>query len=212
VRAIVSFRLLLITDRQRSALPLAQMVEAALASVPPGSAAVQLREKDLEARALFQLAAELLPVCRAHRAPLLINDRIDIALALDLDGVHLPQASFRADEARQLLGPSKLVGVSCHSTDEVAQARQLGADYATFGPIFDTPSKREFGPPVGLEALREASTLGLPLFGLGGVTRANAAEVMRERASGVAVIGAWLGEKDAGRAVQRLWDALQVHG
>jgi thiamine-phosphate pyrophosphorylase len=189
---IPAFRLLLITDRKRSAAPLPQMVEAALSSVPPGAVAIQLREKDLDARPLLELARGLQPICRAHQAPLLVNDRIDVALALDLDGVHLPQVSFKADDARGLLGPTKLIGVSCHSIAEVRDAIQRGANYATFGPLFETPSKRDFGPPLGLERLGEAAQAALPLYGLGGVTAINASEVRRSGAFGVAAIGAWL--------------------
>ncbi len=135
-----------------------------------------------------------------------MNDRLDIALALGLDGVHLPQASFKADDARRLLGPRRLIGVSCHSLAEVQEAKERGADYATFGPLFDTPSKREFGPPVGLGLLGRAVSLELPLYGLGGVTSFNAAQVKRHGAHGVAVIGAWLNgtEKSLANAVTAL--------
>jgi thiamine-phosphate pyrophosphorylase len=196
--------LLLITDRKLCPLSLVECVAGALAVAPPGSVAVQLREKDLDARALRDLAKALLPLCRARGARLLVNDRIDVALALDLDGVHLPQASFAAAAARRLLGPSRLVGVSCHSPAEVQAACAGGASYATLGPIFDTPSKRAFGSPVGLELLREASALGLPLFGLGGIVAGNAREVLRQGAVGLAVIGAWLGDGAPGPAVERL--------
>ena len=190
-------------------MPLLQIAEAALSSVPPGSVAIQLREKHLEARELVELARALLPICRARRAQLLVNDRIDIALALDLDGVHLPQASFKADDARRLLGSEKLIGVSCHSSEEVRNAVQCSADYATFGPIFDTPSKREFGPPVGLEVLRGASeATELPLYGLRGITEDNAQTVVGNGAVGIAVMGAWLAGQNAREAVQRLLAAL----
>jgi thiamine-phosphate pyrophosphorylase len=186
------FRLLLITDRKLAKRPFAELVEAALCAAPPGTLAIQLREKDLDARAVSELAGALLPICRARQAPLVVNDRIDVALALDLDGVHLPRASFKADDARRLLGPAKLIGVSCHSVAEVRDARDRGADYATFGPLFDTPSKREFGPPVGLKRLREAAQAGLPLFGLGGVNVGNRQQVLESGALGLAAIGAWL--------------------
>jgi len=188
-----AFRLLLVTDRKLARRPLPELVETALASAAPGLIAVQLREKDLEARALAELARALVPVCRARGAPLLVNDRLDVALAVGAGGVHLPQASFKADDARRLLGPDKLVGVSCHSIEEVRDAKGCGAGYATFGPVFDTPSKRRFGPPVGLERLREAARLSLPLYGLGGVGVDNAGEVLEGGAAGVAAIGAWVG-------------------
>ncbi len=169
---------------------------------------VQLREKDLGGRALGELARELLPLCRARGAPLLINDRVEVALALGLEGVHLPAASFPVGAARALLGPDRLLGVSCHYRADVAAARAGGADYATFGPLFDTPSKRTFGAPLGLAALSDAALEGLPLFGLGGVEVERAAGVARAGARGVAVIGAWLGAGDPATAVEQLVAAV----
>jgi len=201
---VPAFRLLLITDRKLAGRPLPEVVQEALSAVAPGSVAIQLREKDLDTRPLLDLASALLPLCRARNAPLLVNDRIDIALALGLDGVHLPHASFKANDARRQLGPEKLVGVSCHSVAEVQDAKARRASYATFGPLFDTPSKRAFGPPVGLEELGRASAVGLPLYGLGGVTSVTALQVRQHGAVGVAAIGAWLGAQDTGGAVQRL--------
>jgi thiamine-phosphate pyrophosphorylase len=200
------FSLLLITDRRNSVVPLPAAVEAALATVPPGVAAVQLREKDLGGRALAELARVLLPLCRARQAPLIVNDRADVALALGLDGVHLARTSIDPVDARKLLGPASLIGVSCHSTAEVAAACG-SADYATLGPLFDTPSKREYGPPLGPEVLAEARPLALPLYALGGITPARV-EAVRE-AHGLAAIGAALGARDPGQATAALWRAWQ---
>jgi thiamine-phosphate pyrophosphorylase len=175
------FSLLLITDRRNSVVPLPAAVEAALATVPPGVAAVQLREKDLGGRALAELA-------------------------LGLDGVHLARTSIDPVDARKLLGPASLIGVSCHSTAEVAAACG-SADYATLGPLFDTPSKREYGPPLGPEVLAEARPLALPLYALGGITPARV-EAVRE-AHGLAAIGAALGARDPGQATAALWRAWQ---
>jgi thiamine-phosphate pyrophosphorylase len=133
-----------------------------------------------------------------------VNDRADVALAAGADGVHLPSAGIPPADARRLLGPAALVGVSCHSTADVARARDGGASFATFGPLHDTPSKRAFGPPVGLAALREAARLGLPLVALGGVDAARAPEALRAGAAGVAVIRAWLEVPDAAAAVRAL--------
>ena len=158
----------LVTDRALAADPGARL-EAALRALPPACVAVHLREKGLEGRALLALALRLAGVCRAHGQLLLVNDRLDVALASGAAGVHLPAAGVGPAEARRLLGPAALVGVSCHGAAEVARARDGGASFATFSPIWDTPSKRAWGPPVGLEALRAAAGLGLPLVALGGV-------------------------------------------
>jgi len=167
-------------------------LSAALRGAPPGAVAVHLREKELGGAALLALARALLPVCRARGALLLVNDRLDVALAAGAGGLHLPAAALPPAEARRLLGPAAALGVSCHSAAEVARARDGGASYATFSPIWDTPSKRAYGAPVGLEALRGAAGLGLPLVALGGVTPANAGQAFAAGAAGVAVLRAWL--------------------
>ncbi len=205
-----AFSLLLITDRRACVVPLPSAVEAALAAVPPGVAAVQLREKDLGGRALAELARALLPLCRARQAPLLVNDRADVALALGLDGVHLARTSIEPGDARKLLGPKALVGISCHSKADV-QAALGSADYAALGPLFDTPSKREYGAPIGPGAIADALPIGVPLYALGGLTPERVAEV--RQAHGIAAIGAALGAADPGAATAKLWQAWQrAHG
>jgi thiamine-phosphate pyrophosphorylase len=193
----------LITDR-RIAPDLAARADAALAGIPPGRVAVHLREKDLGGGDLLALARALGAVCRARGQLLLVNDRLDVALAAGADGVHLPSAGIPPGDARRLLGPAALVGVSCHSVREVARARAGGASYATFGPVYDTPSKRPFGPPVGLAALAEACRLGLPVVALGGVDAARVPEVLAAGAAGVAAIRAWLVGDDAAAAIRAL--------
>ena len=201
-----SFGLLFITDRRRASLPLAEAVRAALAAIPPGAAAVLLREKDLEGRALAELGRTLLPICRARAAPLLVSDRTDLALALGLDGVQLAQTSFSAAEARRILGPAALIGVSCHSLAELKAALD-GATHATFGPLFETPSKAAFGPPLGPLALGDAARLGLPLYALGGITPERVP--LLGAAHGVAAIGAALGHARPAEAASKLWAAFQ---
>jgi thiamine-phosphate pyrophosphorylase len=182
----------LVTDR-RLAPDLAAAARRVLAAAPPGSVALHLREKDLGGAALLALARLLVRACRDAGQRLLVNDRIDVVLAAGADGVHLPSAGVPANAARRLLGRDRLVGVSCHGEADVRRARDAGADYATFGPVFDTPSKRAYGPPVGLEALAAAARLGLPLVALGGVDPANAAAAIAAGARGLAAIRAWLG-------------------
>jgi len=186
---------------------LAAALRVALAGLPPGAVAVQLREKQLPGRDLLALARALQAVCGPARQPLLVNDRLDVALAAGAAGAHLPAAGVPPEEARRLLAPGALVGVSCHSAEDVARAAAGGADFATFGPVFDTPSKRRYGAPVGLSRLAEAARLGLPLLGLGGVDLANAAQVVAAGAHGVAAVRAWLGARDPGAAVRALLSA-----
>jgi thiamine-phosphate pyrophosphorylase len=179
-------------------------VAAALRGLPSRTAAVQLREKDLGGRALLQLARALRRVCDEAGQLLLVNDRLDVALEAGADGVHLPAAGVPVADARRLLGPAALLGRSCHSLAEVQAARADGADYATFSPIFETPSKAEFGVPIGLASLLEAAEVGLPLVALGGITLENASSVRGAGAAGVAAIRAWLVGDDPAASVRAL--------
>jgi thiamine-phosphate pyrophosphorylase len=199
----------LVTDR-RVVADLVAAARVALAGLPPGAVAVHLREKDLGGRDLLSLARSIGGVCAGSGQLLLVNDRVDVAIAAGAAGAHLPSAGLSAADARRLLGPRRLVGVSCHGLDDVRRARDGGADYATFGPVFDTPSKRAYGAPVGLGALAEASRLGLPLVALGGVDAENAPQVMAAGAHGVAAIRAWLASPDPAAAVAALLAAARA--
>jgi thiamine-phosphate pyrophosphorylase len=201
----------LVTDR-RIARDLPAAVRAALAGLPPRAAALHLREKELGGRDLLALARALRAVCAEEGQLFLVNDRVDVAVACGADGAHLPSAGLPPAEARRLLGPDRLVGVSCHGADDVRRARDGGADYATFGPVFETPSKRAYGPPPGLPALRDAAALGLPLVALGGVDAASAPAAIAAGARGVAAIRAWLDATDPGAAVRALLDAAGATG
>lgn len=193
----------LVTDR-RLVADLPARVLAALRGLRPRMAAVQLREKDLGGRALLGLALALRRACHEAGQLLIVNDRIDVALAAGADGVHLPSAGVPVEEARRLLGAGALIGRSCHSLADVDSARAAGADYATFSPIHDTPSKREYGAPLGIAALREAAAAGLPLVALGGIDADNAREAREAGAVGVAAIRAWLVGDDPAGAVRGL--------
>lgn len=201
------FFLYLVTDRHRTAgRPLLEVIEAALQG---GVDAVQLREKDLPAGALFELASRLRDVTSRYSARLLINDRIDVALAVGADGVHLPGDSFAPEDARRLLGTRALIGVSTHSVEQARLAAARGADFVVFGPVFDTPSKRAFGAPLGLDALGEVSrAVRVPVLAIGGLTAEHVQDVRQRGARGVAVIAAILDADDPRAAAARLRDAF----
>lgn len=149
--------------------------------------AVQLREKDLDDRALYgsaRLARSALPA----GIRLLVNGRLDIALAAGADGAHLPADGVPLAALRRRFGPGVLLGRSTHRLEEVERARSEGADYVTFGPVYETPSKAAFGPPLGLESLRRAAALGIPVYALGGITLSAFGEVAAAGAAGVAGI------------------------
>lgn len=195
--------LCVVTDRSLTkGRPLESVVDAALVG---GAKAIQLREKDLSTRDLYALIERLLPLVRRRDACLLVNDRVDLTLALPIDGVHLSRTSLPPAEARALLGPSRLIGASCHSLDEAIEAERGGADFIVFGPLFQTPSKAVYGPPVGLAQFHEVRRrIRLPIFGIGGITTSRAASVMTAHADGMAVISAVMAADDPADAVSAL--------
>lgn len=157
-----------------------------------GVGAVQLREKHLDDRHLFEIASRV----RDRLPPevlLLINGRADIARAACADGVHLPAAGLPVAALRRRFGPALVIGRSTHAPEEVVAARDEGADYVTFGPVFATPSKAAYGPPPGIEGLREAARTGLPVVALGGIGLGQLAEVAAAGAAGAAGIRAFQG-------------------
>ncbi len=187
-RGKTGFELYLITDRKMAPEGgLLCVVEEALKG---GLRAVQLREKDLSARELLKVAFELRELTERHNALLFINDRVDVALISGADGVHLPEGSFSPSTLRREFGRRLLIGVSCHSVEAVRRAHTEGADFVTLGPVYETPSKIKYGPPIGTAPLREATQLGIPVFALGGIKRENIREVIKCGVNGVAVISA----------------------
>lgn len=208
------FSLYLITGRKLAKGGLAAACAQALAGAGSDAPriAIQLREKDLTAREQLALARELRRICSAHRAPLLINDRIDIALACDADGVHLPADSFSVRDARELLGKSKLIGCSTHSIAEVEAANRAGANFVVFGPVFDPISKNAYGPATGVDALREACEASdIPVYALGGITPESIAELSDCEVAGVGVIGAVFGAPLPTDATRALMRAIRDH-
>lgn len=200
--------LYLITDRAASELPLPQALAAALSQVAPARVVVQLREKDLGARELFALGRAVLEVCRARGVSLLVNDRLDVAMALGADGVHLGGGSMSAQDASRVW-PGARVGVSAHSVEELRE-RAPGADFATWGPVFPTPSKARYGPPVGTARLGEALAVGVPLVALGGVDQARAAGLRGAGFAGIACIRAVFSAQDPGVTAAGLLSAFDA--
>jgi thiamine-phosphate pyrophosphorylase len=175
--------------------------------------AVQLREKDLSARERFDLGRELRRLTSEFQAKLLVNGDASLARAIGADGVHLPQDGLPADVCRKVLEPGMLIGVSTHSVPEAMEATEKGADFITFGPVYHTPSKARYGPPVGVESLRVVcGAVRLPVFALGGVQQAaDIEEVLSAGAAGIGMISAVLSAPDveaaASEIVKRLREA-----
>jgi thiamine-phosphate pyrophosphorylase len=166
---------------------LLKLVEAAVAA---NVNLLQIREKNLNARVLYELATQAAEITRASSTRLLVNDRADIARAARADGVHLTTKSIAASVIRHTFGDHFLIGVSTHSLEEAREAYHGGADFAVFGPVFDTTSKRMYGEPQGIQVLEEVAVqlAPFPILALGGVTRDNVADCFRAGASGIAAI------------------------
>jgi thiamine-phosphate pyrophosphorylase len=150
----------------------------------------QIREKSLPARMLFELVARAAELTRGSQTRLLVNDRSDIARGAGADGVHLTTQSLPVEVVRKIFGAEFLIGVSTHSRDEARAASAAGADFVVFGPVFETESKRGYGPPQGLDKLAAITReLGeFPVVAIGGITLENTGECFRAGASGVAAI------------------------
>lgn len=204
----LTFDLYLVTDRhQTQSRDLLWVLEQALED---GAEAVQLREKDLGGRDLFHLAEKVKRLCENYGASLLINDRIDVALAVEAQGVHLAGNSMSAEVTRRLVGSEKLIGVSTHSLMEAEAAALAGADFIVFGPIYFTASKAAYGEPQGIEALKKVvEKIPLPVYAIGGITAANVGEVKATGVRGVALISAVLSAPDPKGAAREIRAALQ---
>jgi thiamine-phosphate pyrophosphorylase len=175
-----------ITDRKQLRGGLHEAIGRA---VRAGIDLVQIREKDLTARELLELTRAAVALTRESPARILVNTRADVALAAGAHGVHLPAGSVSPAEVRKFAPPGFIVGVSCHSAEEVRRAALEGADFAVFGPVFDTPSKRPFGRPQGLARLAEACrAAAIPVLALGGVGLRNARSCIESGAAGIAGI------------------------
>jgi thiamine-phosphate pyrophosphorylase len=156
-----------------------------------GARLIQLRDKDASARAMLEQARACLELTRAAGAKLIINDRVDVALTAGADGVHLGQEDVSVEDAREILGADKIIGVSTHSIDQFRAALETSASYIAIGPVYQTKTKQNPDPVVGLELVRQAKALtDRPLVAIGGVTAERAPEVIAAGADSVAVISA----------------------
>lgn len=196
--------LLVITDRRQAALPLADVVAAALGA---GCRWISLREKDLLEGEQVAWGEKLLPL--AHRFGSRLTLHGDIGAATILDGMHLPEGGD-ARAARDRLGPEKLIGLSVHTAKQAATADTTALDYLVAGPVYESASKPGYGPALGAKGLAEfVRSTSLPIIAIGGIDAANIAEVVRAGAAGVAVMGGVMRASDPARVVRELIAALK---
>ncbi|NTV93078.1 MAG: thiamine phosphate synthase [Chlorobiaceae bacterium] len=187
-------------------------IDLALMALKGGAEMIQLRHKSASGKQLFQWALDIQRLCRKHHAQFIVNDRVDIALAMNADGVHLGQQDLPLPEARKLLGPDKIIGVSTSSLTEAIKAEQAGADYIGFGHIFQTGSKNKLSAPLGSAAIGTvARQLSIPLVAIGGINMMNMMETITAGASGIAMIAAISRAPDPEGATRAIKEILKGH-
>ena len=205
----VDFNLYLIAD---PSLVQNDFLTSVKKAIDGGVKAIQFRGKNLTAKELLSTGERLRVLTAKHSVKLFINDRLDVAMALDANGVHLGQTGFSAGLARKLSGSRFTIGVSTHSLKEARKAADEGADFITFGPIFATPSKLVYGPPVGLNRLSNVTKkIKIPVFAIGGVKKESIMDVIGKGAYGVAVISAVLNARSVYKATVNILDELVRH-
>lgn len=204
----IDYSLYLVTDRTlargRTTLDVVR------AAVRGGVTCVQLREKRCSTREFFQEAEAVKQFLESADIPLIINDRLDVALAVGADGVHLGQKDMPLTSARAIAGDHLIIGISVESTADAVEAEKNGADYLGVSPIYDTPTKTDTAPALGLGGLSEIrQAVSLPLVGIGGLDENSVGAVIQNGADGVAVVSAIVAADDPEAASRRLYHAIQ---
>jgi thiamine-phosphate pyrophosphorylase len=204
----INWSLYVLTDRRAAgARALPDVVDAAIRG---GATAIQLRDKQATTRELVELGRALLAITRPAGVPLIVNDRIDVALAINAEGVHVGQDDMPAPIARRLLGPDRLLGVSAGTVEEALQAQAEDADYLGTGDVYGTPTKADAGVPIGVDGLAEVvRAVSIPVVAIGGIQAANAGAVIAAGAAGIAVISAVIGAADPEAAARRLREIVR---
>jgi thiamine-phosphate pyrophosphorylase len=199
----VDYTLYLVTDRDiLGDRDLFTAVEEALKG---GVTMLQLREKTASSRDFYQLAVRMKELAAAYQVPLIINDRLDIALAADAGGLHVGQDDLPVAVARRILGPGKILGYSVSTVEEAIYGEQNGADYLGACPVYATGSKVDAGSPIGIDGLRQIKqSVAIPVVGIGGIGEANILDVKRAGVDGASVISAIMGSRDLKRAASAL--------
>jgi thiamine-phosphate pyrophosphorylase len=175
-----------------------------------GVACVQLREKDISTRVFVEEARKIKALMAPFKAPLIINDRIDVALAAEADGVHIGQEDMPYDIARKLMGPRAIIGLSVETWEDVEMAQNLDVDYLGVSPVFETPTKTDTKGTWGLEGLARIRSFSRhPLVGIGGLNASNAADAVKAGADGVAVVSAICSAPDPLAAARELHDIIR---
>ena len=185
-KRLTDFGLYFITDR---GLSKKTVVDDAIAAIKGGARVIQYREKEIPAKQMVKEAIEIRKACKRHDALLLINDRVDVALAVDADGVHLGQEDMPYDCARKVLGYNKIIGLSANNVEIALRNQEFGADYTSIGPIYYTTTKKDAKAPIGLEPIKKLrEKLRVPFVAIGGINESNIEEVLKAGARNIAMI------------------------
>lgn len=184
-----ALKLYLVTDRD---LSLGRSLEEIVKqSVEGGVTMVQLREKETSTGEFVTLARKLMSVLKPLNVPLIINDRVDVALAVDADGVHIGQSDMAYEDARRLLGKNKIIGLSVENFEDIEKANKLDVDYIGISPVFGTPTKTDTAQPFGIKGLKQAVRMSVhPTVGIGGMNLETVKDVMQTGCNGIAVVSA----------------------
>ncbi|MDW8801892.1 thiamine phosphate synthase [Clostridium sp. A1-XYC3] len=199
----IDYSLYLITDRSfLKGRSLKTVVED---SILGGVTMVQVREKNISTREFFKVALEVKEVTDHYKIPLIINDRIDIAQAINADGVHLGQDDMPLKIARKILGKNRIIGISAGTLEEALEAERDGADYLGIGAIFYTGTKKDIDVPLGIETLKDIyQNINIPAVAIGGINESNFREVLATGVNGISIISAVLGKEDIKAAARSL--------
>lgn len=196
-------RLYLVTDRD--VCQGRDLLEIISQAIEGGVTMVQLREKNCDTRQFIDIATKIKELLKPKHIPLIINDRVDVALAVDADGVHIGQSDMPYDMARKLLGADKIIGLSVENMEDVVEANKLNVDYIGVSPVFATPTKTDTAQPFGLEGLRKAVGLSIhPTVAIGGINKKTVKDVMTCGVDGVAVVSAIIGADNPKEATKKL--------
>jgi len=203
----IDLSLYLVTDRGLSQdRPLEYIVEEA---VKGGVTIVQLREKNAGSREFFDLAVKMKKLLTKYDIPLIINDRLDIALASGADGLHLGQSDLPVSVARKILGKEKIIGLSVETVEQAREANEQDADYIAISPVFSTATKTDISVPLGIKGVKVISSLSkFPALAIGGINANNASDIIENGAAGIAVVSAIMSSHNPFRAAEELKDII----
>ncbi|SES64076.1 thiamine-phosphate diphosphorylase [Natronincola peptidivorans] len=199
----VDYSLYLITDRHLVGTK--DFFDSIAKALEGGVTLLQVREKDISSKEFYDISLKLKKIAHAYNVPLIINDRLDIALAVDADGLHIGQSDLPIDVVRKILGESKILGYSVSTIQEALYGQRMAADYLGAGAVFSTDSKADAGEAIGLEGLKKiVAAVSIPVVGIGGISISNINKVKSTGADGISLISAILSQEDTCKAAKEL--------